>query len=180
MALEDDKVRSFVKSLLEETKSLTEKEVKAAIAKAFKVSPKEVGAGLIRDVRKAMGIDRPTALAFAKGMLKKEPLMEGKAVVDAIAAKFGVRLGPPDVSRLRPKRAKASRPRGRGASKAKQEKAARGAKAGKGAVERPVLKAAAVRRSAKGSGSGIISLSFEGSGHPVDLAEFFLSLGKEA
>ena len=181
MALEDDKVRSFVKGLLEETKTLTEKEVKAAIAKAFKVSPKEVGAGIIRDVRKVMGIDRPTALAFAKGLLKKDPLMEGKAVVDAIASKFGVRLGPPDVSRLRPKKTKAGRPRGRGAAKAVEAKAARSTRrAGKAAGAKPVLKAAGARRTAKGSGGGVISLSFEGSGHPVDLAEFFLSLGKDA
>ena len=189
MPLEDEKVRSFVKSLLEETKSLTEKEVKAAIAKSFKVSPKEVGAGLIRDVRKAMGIDRPTALAFAKSLLKKEPLMEGKAVVEAIASKFGVRLGPPDVSRLRPKKTKAARPRGRGAAKAAEEKAAKAEKSGKPAG-RPGRKAgkpaglkasgSAVRRGAKGVSGGIITLAFEGSGHPADLAEFFLSLGKEA
>ena len=193
MPLEDEKVRSFEKSLLEETKSLTEKEVKAAIAKNFKVSPKEVGAGLIRDVRKAMGIDRPTALAFAKSLLKKEPLMEGKAVVEAIASKFGVRLGPPDVSRLRPKKTKAARPRGRGAAKAAEAKAAKADKAaakaerpagrpGRKAGKPSALKASgsAVHRSAKGASGGIITLAFEGSGHPADLAEFFLSLGREA
>jgi hypothetical protein len=174
---------------LEEKKSLTEKEVKAAIAKSFKVSLKEVGAGLIREVRKAMGIDRPTALAYAKALLKKEPLTEGKVIVEAIAEKFGVRLGPPDVSRLRPKKAKDARPRGRGASKAAKAKAAKADKAGspvrragRKVAKLAVLKAsgAAVRRPAKGSSGGTITLSFEGSGHPADLAEFFLSLGKEA
>lgn len=182
MPLDDEKVRAYVKSLLEQTKSLTEREVKAAIAKTFKVPLKEVGAGLIRDVRKGLGIDRPAALAYAKGLLKKDPLTEGKVIVDAIASKFGIRLGPPDVSRLRPKSVKAARPRGRGAKKA----AAKGAPAPKRAGRKPgrpaPLKASgsSVRRAAKGPSGGTISLSFEGSGHPADLAEFFLSLGKEA
>jgi len=188
MPLDDEKVRSYVKSLLEETKSLTEKEVKAAIAKSFKVSAKDVGAGLIRDVRKEMGIDRPTALAYAKSLLKKEPLLEGKAVVEAIASKFGIRLGPPDVSRLRPKRVKAARPRGRGARKAgvakmpRARRARRSRRAGRRSQTPSPLKASGskVRRAAKSPAGGAISLSFEGSGHPADLAAFFLSLGKEA
>ncbi len=183
MALDDEKIRAFVKSLLEETKSLTEKEVKAAIAKSFKVSPEEVGAGLIREVRKAMGIDRPAALEFAKSLLKKEPLLEGKAVVEAIASKFGIRLGPPDVSRLRPKNVKAARPRGRGAKKESAPKAEpRTRRAGRKPGKPAALKAVgpAVRRVAKGRSGGTISLSFEGTGHPADLAEFFFSLGKEA
>ena len=186
MPLDDEKVRSYVKSLLEETKSLTEKEVKAAIAKSFKVSAKDVGAGLIRDVRKEMGIDRPTALAYAKSVLKKEPLLEGKAVVEAIASKFGIRLGPPDVSRLRPKRVKAARPRGRGARKAGVAKTTPRARRARRAGRRPrtlaPLKASGskVHRAAKSPAGGAIALSFEGTGHPADLAAFFLSLGKEA
>jgi hypothetical protein len=183
MPLDDEKVRSYVKSLLEETKSLTEKEVKAAIAKSFKVSAKDVGAGLIRDVRKEMGIDRPTALAYAKSLLKKEPLLEGKAVVEAIASKFGIRLGPPDVSRLRPKRVKAARPRGRGARKAGVAKTTpRARRAGRRPRTLALLKASGskVRRAAKSPAGGAIALSFEGTGHPADLAAFFLSLGKEA
>ena len=190
MPLDDEKVRSYVKSLLEETKSLTEKEVKAAIAKSFKVSAKDVGAGLIRDVRKEMGIDRPTALAYAKSLLKKEPLLEGKAVVEAIASKFGIRLGPPDVSRLRPKRAKAARPRGRGARKAgvakmprvrRVRRVRRARRAGRRSQTPALLKASGskVHRAAKSSAGGAITLSFEGAGHPADLAAFFLSLGKE-
>ncbi len=183
MLLDDEKVRSYVKSLLEETKSLTEKEVKAAIAKNFRVSAKDVGAGLIRDVRKEMGIDRPTALAYAKSLLKKEPLLEGKAVVEAIASKFGIRLGPPDVSRLRPKRVKAARPRGRGARKAGTAKTTpRRRRAGRKPQAPSPLKASGskVHRVARSSAGGAITLSFEGAGHPADLAAFFLSLGKEA
>ena len=181
MALDIEKVRAFVKDLLTGKKSLTEKEVKAAIAKNFKVSPKDVGAGLIREIRKAMGIDRPAALAFAKGMLRKEPLLEGKAVVEAIANKFGIRLGPPDVSRLRPKSVKAARPRGRGAKKAGRPAADRPVPGGRKAkAGRLKVAGSAVRRQARSGGAGAIKMSFEGSGHPADLAEFFLSLGKEA
>jgi len=190
MALDAEKVRSFIQDLLKETKTLTEKEVKAAVAKTFKTSPKEIGARVIRDIRKSLGIDRPAALAHAKAMLVKDPLLEGKAVVDAIASKFGIRLGPPDVSRLRPKSAKQARPRGRrakgtrkgpGRPIAKAPGVARGAKAkavaaGKAAAgPKPKLTARAVAAS-KG---GAISLSFEGSGRPEDLAAFFLSLGRE-
>jgi hypothetical protein len=185
MPVDDEKIRSYVKSLLEETKSLTEKEVKAAIAKNFKMPLKEVGAGLIRDVRKGMGIDRPTALAFAKSLLKKDPLTEGRTIVEAIASKFGIRLGPPDVSRLRPKSVKAARPRGRGAKKAAVAKVAapapeRRPRRKAGAKAPLKVSGSAVSRAAKGPAGGTISLTFEGSGHPADLAEFFLSLGREA
>ncbi len=109
MVLDTEQVRAYVEELLHGDKSLTEKEVKAEIARNFKLNPKDVGAGVIRDVRKAMGIDRPSALEHAKAMLARDPYVEAKTVVETIADKYGIRLGPPDVSRLRPKEAKASR-----------------------------------------------------------------------
>ena len=95
-------IRTFVMDLLKKSKALTEREVKAAIGKAFKVNPKTISAGVIRDARKRLGIDRPGAIAFARAMLKKNPVLEAKKVIDAVGSKFGVRLGPPDVSRLSP------------------------------------------------------------------------------
>jgi hypothetical protein len=182
MTLDAEKVRAFVKELLAETKSLTEKEVKAAVAKNFKAPVKDVGAGLIREVRKGLGIDRPAALAFAKAMLRKEPLTEAKTVVEAVANRFGIRLGPPDVSRLRPKSVKAARPRGRGARKAAGAPAGKPAPQGRKAKPAPRLKATGskVQRAPRSGTAGSITMSFEGSGHPADLAEFFLSLGKDA
>ena len=189
MALDAEKVRSFIQDLLKETKALTEKEVKVMVAKTFKTSPKEIGARMIRDIRKSLGIDRPAALAHAKAMLVKDPLLEGKAVVEAIASKFGIRLGPPDVSRLRPKSAKRSRPRGR---RAKANGARRGpgrppakaasqveAKAAAAPKAKPGPKPRLKARAATALKAGSISLSFEGAGRPEDLAAFFLSLGRE-
>src|SRR5471030_1885384 len=95
-------IRTFVMDQLKKNKALTEREVKAAIGKVFKLNPKTISAGIIRDVRKRLGIDRPGAIAYAKAMLKKDPVLEAKKVIDAVGSKFGVRLGPPDVSRLRP------------------------------------------------------------------------------
>ena len=53
------KIRGFVTDLLKKNKALTEREVKAAIGRAFKLNPKTISAGVIRDVRKKLGIDRP-------------------------------------------------------------------------------------------------------------------------
>jgi len=65
------KIRGFVTDLLKKNKALTEREVKAAIGRAFKLNPKTISAGVIRDVRKKLGIDRPGAIAFAKALLDK-------------------------------------------------------------------------------------------------------------
>jgi hypothetical protein len=184
MALDASKVRTYVIDLLKEKKALTEREVKAAIGKAFKVNPKTIGAGVIREVRKRMGIDRQSALAHARAILRKEPLLEAKKVINAIGERFGVRLGPPDVSRLRPRKARAGRGRARKA--AAPAKAARTPKAAA-----PVKVAASKRRGRKTArtaarasarvrkaGAGRVTVSFEGTGDPADLAAFFLTLGK--
>ena len=83
--------------------------MKAAIGKAFKLNPKTISAGVIRDVRKRLGIDRPGAIAYAKALLKKNPVLEAKKVIESVGGKFGIRLGPPDVSRLRPAGSKRQR-----------------------------------------------------------------------
>ncbi|HQR44427.1 MAG TPA: hypothetical protein PK598_00210, partial [Thermoanaerobaculia bacterium] len=113
MALDVAKVRAYVTDLLKKNKKLTEREVKALIGKTFRVSPKSVGAAAIREVRATLGIDRPGAIAFAKKMLAEDPALEAKKVIQAIGERFGIRLGAPDVSRLRPKKAGAAPRRGR-------------------------------------------------------------------
>jgi hypothetical protein len=153
-------IRVFVTDLVKKNKALTEREVKAAIGKAFKLNPKTISAGVIRDVRKRLGIDRPGAIAYAKAMLKKNPVLEAKKVIETVGSKFGIRLGPPDVSRLRPassKRKRAARPAGVGTA----------ASVKRGRPGRPP----------KGSRSGgAISVTYQGSGRPEDLAAFFRSL----
>jgi len=185
MALETGKVRMYLTDLLKKNKALTEKEVKAAIGKAFKVSPGEVGAGIIREVREGLGIDRPGALAFAKKMLTQDPTLEAKRVIGAIGAKFGIRLGAPDVSRLRPKKAGKGGPRRR----VKKAVAAAPVKRGRGrprtsaavaavATVATVAKAGKVAKGRPGrpAAGNRISVSYQGTGSPEALAAFFRSL----
>jgi hypothetical protein len=150
------KVRGFVTGLLKKNKALTEREVKAAIGRAFKLNPKTISAGVIRDVRKKLGIDRPGAIAFARALLDKNPVLEAKKVIDEVGKRFGVRLGPPDVSRLRPAGAR----RRRGGPR----------------PDRVSMRKTASRGSRK---AGAISVTYQGSGHPEDLAAFFRSLSGE-
>jgi hypothetical protein len=153
-------IRTFVTDLVKRNKALTEREVKAAIGKAFKLNPKTISAGVIRDVRKRLGIDRPGAIAYAKAMLKKNPVLEAKKVIETVGSKFGIRLGPPDVSRLRP-------------AGSKRQRAARPAAAGTSAA----VKRGKPGRPPKGARSGsAISVTYQGSGRPEDLAAFFRGL----
>lgn len=129
MAVDAGKMKAQIEQMLRKNKALTEKEVKEALAKSFRTSVEKIGAGPIRSVRKALGIDRPGAIAHAKAMLGKDSALEAKKVIDTIMEKFGIRLGPPDVSRLRPRKAKT----GRAITKARAAKAAKAAKAEKAA-----------------------------------------------
>jgi hypothetical protein len=160
-------IRTFVLDLLKKNKTLTEREVKAAIGKAFKLNPKTISAGVIREARKRLGIDRPGAIAFAQAMLKKNPVLEAKKVIDAVGSKFGVRLGPPDVSRLRPSGARRRR-----AVRAALPKLATAGSAAAAAVRR----GRPGRPQKAGRSFGSISVTYEGTGRPEDLAAFFRGL----
>jgi hypothetical protein len=161
-------IRTFVTDLVKKNKALTEREVKAAIGKAFKLNPKTISAGVIRDVRKRLGIDRPGAIAYAKEMLKKNPVLEAKKVIETVGSKFGIRLGPPDVSRLRP-----GRPGG-----SKQQRAVRPASAA-GATAAPVRRGRPGRPPKASRSGGGISVTYQGSGRPEDLAAFFRGLARQ-
>ena len=113
MATDLEKLRQTVESLLKENKALNERDVKAAVGKLLKMKPAEIGAGVIREVRRKLGIDRPAALAWARALLAKAPTTEARVVIDAIAERFGIRVGPPDVTRLRPQEARRPRKNGR-------------------------------------------------------------------
>ena len=88
MATDVDKLRQAAESLLKDDKSLNEKDAKAALARMLKVKPAEVGAGVIREVRRKLGIDRPAALAWARALLAKAPTTEARVVIDAVAESF--------------------------------------------------------------------------------------------
>jgi hypothetical protein len=177
------RIRETVESLLKGKKSLTEREVKARVAKALKTKPAEIGAGIIRDVRKRLGIDRPAALAYARSILAKDTTTEAKKIISAVGERFGIRLGPPDVSRLRPTKARV----GRGARRkpGRPAKAAKPVAAVPAPAPAPVMKTKVktgrrpgrpAKAAAKG---GSISVTFQGSGDPDALAAFFLSLGQQ-
>jgi hypothetical protein len=183
MAEQPEKVRAFITDLLKKNKALTEREVKAKIGREFKLTPKSISAGVIREVRAALGIDRPGALAFARKMLAETPTLEAKKVIGAIAAKFGIRVGPPDVSRLRPRRAGAApAPRRGRPPKAVRRGAGRPSKAAKRGPGRPPKPAAAAPvpgvRALPVKRGGSITVTYHGSGSPEALAAFFRSLSK--
>lgn len=90
-----------VRALLTKNKALTENEV---LDRIKGTSRKE-----IRALRVALGIDRQSAIADARGRLAKEPGMPAGRLISDILAAHGVRLGPPDVSRLRPVKKKTGR-----------------------------------------------------------------------
>ena len=153
-------IRTFVTDTLKKNKALTEREVKAAIGKMFKLNPKTISAGVIRDVRKRLGIDRPGAIAYAKAMLKKDPVLEAKKVIETVGGKFGIRLGPPDVSRLRP-------------AGSKRQRAVRARVAG---AAGPVRRGRPGRPPKTSRSGSEISVTYQGSGRPEDLAAFFRGL----
>ena len=177
MAIDPDKLRQTVESLLKENKALNERDVKVAAGRALKMKPGEVGAGVIREVRRKLGIDRPAALAWARTQLAKAPTTEARLVIEAVAEKFGIRLGPPDVTRLRPTEARRPRKNGRkhkaGRVLTPEVVDAPGKKGrGKGAkAPEPVVVPGPVK--------GEVSVTFQGRGTPEDLARFFLSLSKK-
>lgn len=176
MATDTEKLRQAAESLLKENKALNERDVKVALGKMLRVKPAEIGAGVIREVRRKLGIDRPAALAWARAHLAKAPTTEARVIIETVAEKFGIRLGPPDVTRLRP--AEARRPRKNGRKKAGRAKVLKpevvdaAPKKGRGkAVPEPVVVAGPVK--------GEVSVTFQGRGTPEDLARFFLSLSKK-
>ncbi len=180
MATDMDRLRQTVESILKEDKSLNERDVKAAAGKALKIKPAEIGAGIIREVRRKLGIDRPSALAWARTLLTKAPTTEARVVIEGVAEKFGIRVGPPDVTRLRPQESVRPRKNGR-------RKAGRAAEAK--VLQPEVVEAAPKKGRGKaakapepvvvpGPAKGEVSVTFQGRGNPEDLARFFLSLSK--
>lgn len=154
-----DKLRTVVRELLEKDKSLTEKEVKAKAARALKVKPDDFSGGLVRDVRKSLGVDRPTALAYARELLRKDPALEARTVVETVAERFGIRIGPPDVSRLRPTA-------GAGRSRAGRKPGPRpAAAAGTASLVRKVR-----------LGKGEVAFALEVKGRPEDVRTFLAEL----
>ncbi len=90
MATDTDRLRHTVESILKEDKSLNERDVKTAVGKVLKMKPADIGAGVIREVRRKLGIDRPSALAWARALLTKAPTTEARVIIEGPAAKANV------------------------------------------------------------------------------------------
>jgi hypothetical protein len=148
----DDRVKTFITDVLKKNKALTEREVKAAVRRGLKLGSAPLSAGVIREVRRKLGIDRPRAISYAKSLLAKNPTLEAKKVIEDVGEKFGIKLQAPDVSRLRPA----------------------GAKREKKAVAKALPQAAPTTRRSHGS----ISVTYQASGIPEDVAHFFRSLAE--
>ena len=154
----DARVKTYITNILKKNKALTEREVKAAVGKGLKLGRKPIGAGVIRQVRRSLGIDRPRAVAYARNLLAKTPTLESKKVIEELGERFGISLGAPDVSRLRP-------------AGARRKRMSRRKRAPRTKVEvQPTRK---IRRS-----SGTVSVTHHATGTPEDVAHFFRSLAQ--
>ncbi len=149
MKKSNDQVKAVVLRLLKAKKGLTEREVKAVVARELKLGAKPMNPRVIRDVRRSLGIDRPRAIAWARQLLLKNPRLEAKKVITDLSERFGIRLSPPDVTRLRPDRARQKR-----TTKTK-----------------PRVKPARASRPAN-----TMTVSHHAEGNPTDLARFFRTL----
>jgi hypothetical protein len=148
----DARVRTFVTEILKKDKSLIEREVKAATRTGLKLGRAPLNARVIREVRRSLGIDRPRAIAYARKLLAKNPTLQAKVVIAELAERFGVSVGPPDVTRLRPA---GDRRRKALATKAESQPA---------------------KRAQRSYGS--ISVVYEATGMPEAVAHFFRSLAE--
>lgn len=147
MTMSGDRTRAAVTTMLTRNKSLTEREVKAALTKTLGGRP--INARVIRDVRRRLGIDRPRAVVWARQLLVKTPRLEAKRVIAEVRERFGVHFSPPDVTRLRPEAARQKR-----ATKASPGVAptkARGA-------------------------ANVVTITYHAKGDPNDVALFFRTL----
>ena len=188
MAFETGKVRAFVTDLLKKNKALTEKEVKAAIGKAFKLNPREVGAGVIREVREALG-HRPARRprlraedADAGPDARGEEGHRGDRREVRHPARPAGRLPPPPAEersgagRGRPPKARGAgravrrRPPRRGPGRPRKAAAGPARRQPAGSRPRRVRPLGAEKRSSR------ISVTYQGTGIPEALAAFFRSL----
>jgi hypothetical protein len=152
----DARLKAYITDILKKDNTLREREVKTAVQRGLKLGREPIGAGVIRKVRRSLGIDRPRAIAYTRNLLAKNPTLEAKKVIEDVGERFGISLAAPDVSHLRPAGARRK--------KVSRRKRAPGTK-----VEAPPVRKG--RRSL-----GAISITHEGS--PEEVAHFFRSLAQ--
>jgi len=157
----DARLKAYITDILKKNKKLNEREVKAAIRRGLKLGSKPIGAGVIREVRRSLGIDRPRAITYARNLLAKYPTLEAKKVIEEVGERFGISLAAPDVSHLRPGKKKVS---GRHRSAVARKKKVAAAK----------VKPQPMRKSQRSSGA--VTATHKATGTPEEVARFFRSL----
>ena len=158
----DARLKAYITDILKKDKTLKERAVKAAVRKGLKLGRTPIGAGVIREVRRKLGIDRPRAIAYARNLLAKYPTLEAKKVIKDVGERFGISLAAPDVSHLRPA----------GARKKKVSGQLRRARARKKKVVAAKVEVQPTRQRS----SGTISVAYDAKGTPEEVARFFRSL----
>ena len=159
----DTRVKAYITDILKKDKTLNELAVKAAVRKGLKLGRAPIGAGVIREVRRSLGIDRPRAIAYARKLLAKNPTLEAKKVIEELGERFGISLQAPDVSRLRPGKKKVSGRLRRGRARKKKVATAK---------VRPQP-----RREDRRS-IAAVSATHTAKGAPEEVARFFRSLAQ--
>jgi hypothetical protein len=159
----DARLKAYITDILKKNKRLNELAVKAAVRRGLKLGRAPIGAGVIREVRRSLGIDRPRAIAYVRNLLAKNPTLEAKKVIENVGERFGISLAAPDVSHLRPGKKKVS---GR----------LRRARARKKKVAAAKVEAHPVRKSQRSLGT--VSGIHEATGTPEEVARFFRSLAQ--
>jgi hypothetical protein len=157
----DARLKIYITAILRKDKALNEREVKAAIRKGLKLGRAPLGAGVIRQVRKSLGIDRPRAITYARNLLAKYPTLEAKKVIEDVGERFGISLAAPDVSHLRPGKKKVSGHLRRARARKKKVAAAK-------------VKPQPMRESQRSSGA--VTATHKATGTPEEVARFFRSL----
>ena len=163
----DARLKAYITDILKKDKRLTEREVKAAVQRGLKLGRTPIGAGIIREVRRSLRIDRPRAIAYVRNLLAKHPTLEAKKVIEDVAERFGISLAAPDVSHLRPAGARRKR--------TSQGKVV-AQPTGKSQRSRAKVETQPTRKT-QGS-SGAISATYNATGTPEKVARFFRSLAQ--
>ena len=161
----DARLKIYITAILRKDKALNEREVKAAIRKGLKLGRAPLGAGVIRQVRKSLGIDRPRAITYARNLLAKYPTLEAKKVIEDVGERFGISLAAPDVSHLRPAGARRKRTSG---AKVEAQPTRRSKRSAAKVKPQPM------RESQRSSGA--VTATHKATGTPEEVARFFRSL----
>ncbi|HWC64738.1 MAG TPA: hypothetical protein VG777_01545 [Thermoanaerobaculia bacterium] len=152
----DKALVSQLMTMLRANKSVNERQLKKEAAR--RLGRKDVPLPAIREARRKLGIDRASAQREAQKILRTGK-MTGPQVIEEIQKRFGVKLFPPELSRLRRKA---------GIAPLRKRKAGAPAAKDKSGLAIAPLSGRAAR--------GAIDVSFSGRGSAKELANFFRQL----